>query len=95
MVYDPKGRMCPVHPTMVHPCQICAEPQTVVPVHSPAPTLIAGVNWEAQSQVPYNTPMPVSEDRPPLLNLQERLGLDDHLDDPADRVLPPPPLPLI
>lgn len=91
MTYDPEGRRCPVHPTLPHPCAVCAEPGTTAA--TPAATVIAGVNWQNQANTPYNTPAPPTAAKyHPTRHLAEDLGLDDHLDDPAHPV-PPPPLP--
>ncbi len=91
MTYDPKGRRCPVHPTLPHPCAVCATPGTTAT--TPADSVIADVNWENQAETPYNMPMPNrDEDYHPFASLAEHLGLDDHLDDPA-LPAPPPPLP--
>lgn len=92
-MYDTEGRYCPKHPTLVHPCQICANPSSVVNPDSPDGTVVNQVNWQFESQIPYNTTAPHREKHDPQRHLAERLGLDDHLDDPRDRVPPPPLLP--
>lgn len=93
MVYDPRNRYCPVHPTVVHPCSVCATPGLDSAV-LPADTPIADVDWEAESATPYNTLAP-QRDR--TYNFQrklaEHLGLDEHLDDPKERQQAPPQLP--
>jgi hypothetical protein len=83
MVYDPMNRRCPVHPTIVHPCSICGTPGTDA-AHTAANTPVDQVNWEQESQTPYNTPAP-QRDRQPWkfqTQLAADLGLDEHLDDP-------------
>lgn len=90
-MYDPKGGYCPKHPTLPNPCQICATPSIQVDPNSPDNTLVQQVNWQAEAQIAYNTVAPVTNDYDPMLGLAERLGLDEHWDNPRDRQVPPPP----
>lgn len=91
-MYDPDARYCPKHPTLVHPCQICANPSSKVSPSAPDNTVVDNVNWQREAQTPYNTPQPRGYDYEYATGLKARLGLDSHLDDPRDRV-PPQPLP--
>lgn len=91
-MYDTEKRYCPKHPTLVHPCQICGNPTSKVAASAPDNTVVDGVNWQTESQTPYNTPEPIGYKYVPHEQLSRDLGLDRYLDDPADRV-PPRPLP--
>lgn len=94
-MYDYLGRYCPKHPTLVHPCQICATPSSDVSPDAPDNTIVDGVNWQAEAATPYNTPQPPVQKHDSMLGLAERLGLDEHWDDPhEDRHKPPPVLPI-
>lgn len=90
-MYDTEGRYCPKHPTLVHPCQICANPSSVVNPDSADDIVVNQVNWQVEAQTPYNTPAPPSRKHDPMAQLADRLGLDEHWDDPTDRPLPAPP----
>jgi len=89
-MYDTDGRKCPKHPTLVHPCQICANPSSTVNPAAPDNTVVNQVNWQVEAQTPYNTPQPRGYEYVPHERLSAELGLDRYLDDPRDRVLPPP-----
>lgn len=91
-MYDSFGRRCPIHTTVSHPCPICATPGTTAA--TPSNVVLAGVNYQTESAVPYNTPAPRVLKHDPLLGLADSLGLDEHLDDPRDRVRPLPSLPI-
>lgn len=91
-MYDTEGRYCPKHPTLVNPCQICANPTSKVSSDAPDNTVVDQVNWQQEAQTPYNTPMKKGYTYEYASGLKAQLGLDAHLDDPRDRV-PPQPLP--
>lgn len=59
--------------------------------HLPDNAVIDGINYQAETAIAYNTVPPASRKHDPMLSLAEQLGLDEHWDDPRDRV-PPPPL---
>lgn len=59
--------------------------------HLPDNAVIDGINYQAETAIAYNTIAPPSRKHDPMLGLAEQLGLDEHWDDPRDRV-PPPPL---
>lgn len=74
-MYDDYNRMCPKHPTLPQPCQICGELSRDVSADSPANTVVKGVNWQAQADVPYNTPRPNPIRKfNPSVELLEKLG---------------------
>lgn len=59
-MYDTYGRMCPTHPTLAHPCQLCGEIERDVPNPAalPANTVVKGIDWKKETDIPYNTPRP-------------------------------------
>lgn len=87
-MYDTRGRTCPKHPNLVHPCQICANPSSKVSSDAAENTIVDDVNWFFQSHIPYNTKAPRSLRHDNMQHFAEREGLDAHWDDPNDKVLP-------
>lgn len=87
-MYDTRGRTCPKHPNLVHPCQICANPSSKVSSDAPENTIVDNVNWFLQSHIPYNTEAPRSLRHDNTQHFAEREGLDAHWDNPNDKVLP-------
>ena len=89
-MYDDYNRKCPNHPTLPQPCQVCAAPKNEVPHPESAPstTLVGGVDWQAQADVPYNTirPRPLTVFNPSQ-RLMEKLGPVES----GERSVPPPP----
>jgi hypothetical protein len=75
-MYDELQRRCPNHPTLYQPCQICGSKSSDIPnpAAAPANTPIQGVNWEAESALPYGQiPKPLGVFNPSD-RLMERLG---------------------
>lgn len=87
MYQDGRIRYCSIHTTMVHPCQICATPGTVPSQDPTAP--IAGVNWQAEGQIVYNTPAPPPV--PPGPTDERIVELDDYLTRPSENPMPRSP----
>lgn len=90
-MYDTRRRYCPKHPTLVHPCQICANPSSVVNPDSADNIVVNQVNWAIEAATPYNTPAPRSRRHDNMEHFAMREGLDSHWDDPQD-IIPAPPI---
>lgn len=69
-MYNPRSLKCPIHPTMVHPCQICAQPVLRPTASAADVAALEGTNWETEGQVTYNTNQP--RDKQPF-NESERI----------------------
>lgn len=73
-MYDELGRFCPKHPTLAHPCQICGSKESDVPADSPDNTPVQGVNWQAESALPYGSKPKGLGTFNPSERLMEKLG---------------------
>lgn len=83
-MYDSYERKCPKHPTMVHPCQICAG---IGDPNIPENSVIDGVNWQKEGQIVYPNLPPVPERFNPSERLERRFPEHFHREPE-----PPPPI---
>ena len=88
-MYNTEGRRCPVHPTVIRSCPICATPGTTAA--TPATVILAGIDYQAETDTPYNTPQPFSRKHDNMEGFAMEHGLDEHWDDRHERrpVVPP------